>query len=134
MRRVAELLLTGDPTRWRWTAACRHGIRAALCAKGYRNGNPTISPWEQADRHAVAIVTLARHRIGLSRLPVSWRETQGALYEHRVFYYCESCRGHMPEGNDRPWCSEECNVAIRRRHYDRQRDDLTTRLAAALIR
>lgn len=132
VRRVADVLLTGEPTRWRWVSACRHGIRAALCELGYRNGNPTISPWEQADRLAEEIVTAARHRIGLSRLPVSWRETQGEPYTSRVFYYCGSCSGHMPEGSDVPWCSEECRRLIRARHYDRQRDESVIRHVATI--
>jgi hypothetical protein len=110
VRRVAELLLSGEPTHWRWTTACRHGIRAALCEQGYRNGNPTISPWEQADRHAEAIVTAARHRIGLSRLP-TWSEAQGDPPQERVYYFCSSCGGYIEGGASRPWCGDECKAS-----------------------
>lgn len=99
-----------EPTHWRRTTACRHGIRAALCAQGYRNGNPTISPWEQADRHAEAIVTAARHRIGLSRIP-TWSEAQGAPPQERVYYFCSGCHGYIEGGASRPWCGEECRAS-----------------------
>lgn len=132
VRRVADVLLTGEPTRWRWVSACRHGIRAALCELGYRNGNPKISPWEQADQLAEAIVTSARHRIGISLYP-TWSDAKGAAPEEREYWFCQGCGGFM-QSNGRPWCSEECRHVVRGRRYQASgRRDENARLHAVRI-
>jgi hypothetical protein len=104
VREIARLLETGAPTRWRWTSQARHGLRTGLCLKGMS--------WAAADSHAEEIVTLARHRIGLSQFP-SWIAAQGAAPEARDFYYCACCGGFMPDGYGSPWCSEECRLTLR---------------------
>ncbi|HQS18795.1 hypothetical protein [Reyranella sp.] len=114
VRRVAELLMTGSPTPWRWTSEARHGLRAGLCLNGMG--------WHEADARAEEIVRLARHRIGLSRCP-TWTEAQGDLPEEREYWYCSSCGGHMPEGSDRPWCSSNCHAVQLERRYEADRRD-----------
>ena len=39
---VAIILDKGEPTRFRFESACRHGLRARYCIKGW--------PWVEADR------------------------------------------------------------------------------------
>lgn len=118
VRDVANLLKTGTPTHWRWTSEARHGLRAAMCLKG--------TPWAIADKRAEEIVTLARHRIGLSLYP-TWSQVQGEPDTSRVYYFCASCGGYMEHGADRPFCSNECGQAIR----DRKRNETKLRADAA---
>ncbi|GEP54174.1 hypothetical protein [Reyranella soli] len=107
VRRVAELLDTGTPTKWRWTTAARHGLRAAMCMKGIA--------WAIADARAEEIVTLARHRIGLSHYP-SWIEARGDMPQEREFWYCAGCGGRIDGGYRRPWCGEDCRLLLKARH------------------
>ncbi|MCW5733487.1 MAG: hypothetical protein KIS73_05150 [Enhydrobacter sp.] len=107
VRRVSELLLTGEPTPWRWTSEARRGLRAGMCLEGM--------PWHAADKRADDIVRLARHRIGLSRCP-TWTEAQGDVPQEREYFYCAGCGGYM-HGHDRPWCSRDCQLVLRERRY-----------------
>jgi hypothetical protein len=107
VRRVAELLETGTPTRWRWTSEARHGLRAAMCLRGAK--------WDAADKRAEEIVTLARHRIGLSRAP-TWSAVQ-ELPSERLYFYCGGCGGYIDGGADRPWCSKDCNKILYKREW-----------------
>ncbi len=126
VREVARLLEAGTPTRWRWTSQARHGLRAGLCLKGMS--------WATADSRAEKMVTLARHRIGLSEFP-SWIAAQGAAPEVREFYYCACCEGFMPDGNGSPWCAEECRLTLREkaRQATGRRDEETRRRAVRVI-
>jgi hypothetical protein len=107
VRRVAEILSRGEPTRWRWSSAVHRGLRATLCLKGWH--------WEKADKHAASVVRLAALRIGL-QVP-SWQVAQGDAPQEITYHYCAGCRGHMPEGSDRPWCSPECNKLAYKRRF-----------------
>lgn len=102
VREVARLLDRGVPTKFRWSSAAHHGVRAALCLKGEK--------WHRADALAASIVELALHRIGSSRRP-SWREGQPEPREVE-YWYCASCGGFMEDAPSRPWCSDECRKAI----------------------
>lgn len=120
VREIASMLLDGAPTRWRWTSEARHGLRTAMCLKGM--------PWIAADKRAEEIVTLARHRIGLSLYP-SWIDARGPIPEQREYFFCSNCGGFMPEGNDTPWCGDTCRQVQRQRDWwragrqdDRARD------------
>lgn len=127
VREVARLLETGHPTKWRWTSAARHGLRAAMCLKG--------TPWDVADKRAEEIVTLARHRIGLSVVP-SWTEANGTQHAvtYRTYHFCQGCGGYDSEGHDRPWCSPECRRTVIGQRYDSaQRLDDAARLKATRV-
>jgi hypothetical protein len=124
VRRIAELLDDGTPTKWRWTSAAHRGLRAAMCMKGV--------PWKDADQRAEEIVTLARHRIGLSLYP-SWAEARGPTPEVREFHYCEGCGGYIG-GSSHPWCSRECASRLySRRHLSRREDAACRGAAGALL-
>lgn len=126
VRQVAEVLATGQPTKFRWASACRHGLRSALCLKG--------KSWAAADERAALIVRLALVRIG-AQYPTH-RVAQGdPPAEARQYFYCVSCRGHMPEGCDRPWCSEDCYKTHREsvRLSTRQREEEAKRRALRII-
>lgn len=121
VREVARIIDVGVPTKWRWTSAAHHGVRSALCMKGLS--------WADADKRAGEIVTLARHRVGISLYP-NWAEAQGSPPEEREYNFCAACGGR-PEGgsHSRPWCSEICrNVLYKRdrtsagRHEDVARE------------
>lgn len=126
VRRVSELLASGQPTPWRWTSEARHGLRAGMCLDGMA--------WHAADARADEIVRLARHRIGLSRCP-TWTEAQGDPIQERVFYFCSGCGGYTPEGNDQPWCSSNCRSADLHRRYaaDRLDGDMARRHAIRAV-
>jgi hypothetical protein len=97
-----------------------------MCSKGV--------PWAVADQRAEEIVTLARHRIGLSQFP-SWIEAQGPMPVEVEYFCCSGCGGRMEGGNDRPWCSQECYRTSfeRLRHSARRREDATRRRATHII-
>ncbi len=127
VREVARLLQTGTPTHWRFTSEARHGLRAAMCLKG--------TPWAIADKRAEEIVTLARHRIGLSLFP-TWSQVQGAAPETREYFFCASCGGFMQRGADRPWCSDECREALkerRRTDHKRRADEARQRAVRVVL-
>ncbi len=105
VREVARLLSTGRPTKFRWSSECRYGLRAALCLKGHK--------WEPADKLARSIVEFALHRIGSSLRPsIAVAQADPLPIEYR---YCACCGGYMEGGHNRPWCGEECRLAIRER-------------------
>lgn len=103
VREVARILEAGTPTKFRYESACRHGLRAGFCMDGLK--------WEAADQRARQIVTLALHRIGASLRP-TWSIGQPQRDGNREYFYCRLCQGFIPEGNDRPWCSNECREAL----------------------
>lgn len=107
MREVARILEAGRPTPFRWESACRHGLRAALCLKGWR--------WDAADGHAARVVSLALARVGATLRP-PWRVSQPEAVE-REFRWCASCGGYSADGNDRPWCSDECRNVMKMRDW-----------------
>lgn len=127
VREVARILDVGTPTKWRWTSAAHHGVRSALCLKGLS--------WADADKRAGEIVTLARHRIGISLYP-SWTEAQGSPPVEREYYFCAACGGR-PEGgsHDRPWCSEICRSILYKRDRTAagRHDDVARARARAAI-
>ncbi len=103
IRRVAEILATGTPTKWRWESACRRGVRAALCLKGWK--------WDVADDRASRIVSLALHRLGAGARP-TWRVAALDERQQRVgeveYQFCRRCGGRQEPGSSSPWCSREC--------------------------
>ena len=124
MREVARLLDTGLPTKFRWSSACRHGVRSALCLKGEK--------WARADNLAASIVQLALHRIGASRLP-TWREGQPERAT-REYHFCSACGGGLDEASSSPWCGEICRnrLRLRERREAGRRDDAARARAVAL--
>lgn len=112
VRRIAEILAKGKPTSFRWSSACRHAVRAALCSKGWWS-------WAAADERAALIVRLALVRIG-AQYP-TYRVAQGdPPAEPREYFYCAGCHGHMPEGSDHSWCSDTCRSTMHARVVDAQ--------------
>ena len=123
VRAIAEILATGEPTRWRWSSSCHRGIRAALCLKGWK--------WDQADQHAASVVRLAAVRIGL-QIPSS-QMAQGDPPQEVEHWFCKGCGGFM-RSNSRPWCSEECRHVLRSQRYRAPgRPDEMARLHAVRI-
>ncbi len=126
VREVACLLDLGRPTKFRWSSDCRHGMRSALCLKGHK--------WERADKLAASIVELALHRIGSSVRP-SIAVAQGEPLPVE-YWYCACCAGFMEAGNDRPWCGEECRLALRennRTQTMRRADDARKRATRIIL-
>lgn len=128
VREVARILDVGLPTKWRWTSAVHHAMRATFCVKGMA--------WAEADKRASEIVTLARHRIGLSLYP-SWTEARGPAPEEREYYFCAACGGRPNGGShNRPWCSEICRNVLRLREREaagRHEDAARARAKAAVL-
>lgn len=125
VRRVADILAMGEPTKFRYQSACRHGVRVALCLQG--------NPWAEADSLAGRIVALALARIGATY--PRWSVAQGAPPAvPREFHYCAACHGRMDEGTDQPWCSEECRnvLRLRERYITKRRDEVAAEAARML--
>lgn len=122
VRRIADILAKGKPTSFRWSSACRHAVRAALCFKG--------RSWAAADERAALIVRLALVRIG-AQYPTH-RVAQGEPPAvPRQYFYCAGCHGQMPEGSDHPWCSDTCHKTLwARRNRTQGRLEEQIRLSA----
>ncbi len=112
VREVARILEAGTPTKFRYESACRHGLRAGFCLDGLK--------WDAADQRARQIVVLALHRIGASLRP-TWSIGQPQRDGTREYFYCRHCQGFIPEGNDRPWCSNECREGVHMSDWKRAR-------------
>ena len=102
---VATILDAGEPTRFRYEAPCRHGLRAAMCLDGIG--------WQAADDTASKIVREALHRIGAVRPP--WHMGQPEYVELPGFasterYQCVRCAKAVPEDR-RLYCSDLCAQA-----------------------
>lgn len=113
VRRVAALLDTGRPTRFRYEAVCRAGIREARCLAG--------DAWNEADKFARLIVTLALHRLGISR--PTWQQARADDIDGRRTTVqrrrCAGCGGELDDTERRMWCSTECGRVTRQRERNR---------------
>ena len=106
---VTRILKTGEPTKFEFEAACRHGIRKHLILRGWR--------WADADNAAAQVVAKALHRIGAER--PSWADGQpesAANYElDRLFCAHHGCGKMIPEERRATgrakYCSDLCNQA-----------------------
>jgi predicted nucleic acid-binding Zn ribbon protein len=106
---VVRILVKGEPTKFAFEGACRHGLRSQLCLDGHA--------WAAADKAAATIVGEALRRIG-PRRPL-WHEGQP---EHTQFgfapverFYCIRCgnplRDPKPHGSALIYCSPTCRDA-----------------------
>lgn len=99
---VAKFLDRGEPTRFRYEGAMRHGLRAALCLQG--------RDWCEADWFAAVIVAAALAKLAVER--PTWLQGQAEFTALPGFapaerYFCARCAGPMSEGR-RLYCSWIC--------------------------
>ena len=115
---VAAILDKGEPTRFAFEGACRHGVRVAYILGGG-------STWRAADAAAAEIIEAALKRLGVSR--PSWLDGQPETVEPVVERLaCVACGREIGEtrhrnGEERKFCSEPCRVAFHSRM--RRRDE-----------
>ncbi|MDP2333854.1 MAG: hypothetical protein Q8M19_24520 [Reyranella sp.] len=64
-----------------------------------------------AETQAGKIISLALARVGAVYPSIAVAQGSAPTVP-RAHYYCGFCRGHMPEGNDLPWCSEDCRESM----------------------
>jgi hypothetical protein len=126
VRRVGDILATGKPTLFRYESACRHGLRAAWCMKGWK--------WAVADEQAALVVRLALCRIGASLRP-TYRVSGLAEGPGTDYWFCRHCKGRQEPGASSPWCSKECWMADyeRQRREQHRRDEEAARAARHAI-
>jgi hypothetical protein len=118
---VANILRSGEPTKFTFEATCRHAIRSRLCLQGWR--------WAEADTIAADIVATALRSIGAQR--PAWKEGQPEYTQDGfapiLRTRCAHCGRPLPDsdGTRRIHCSSVCaNVrrsrlaAIRRADED----------------
>ena len=105
---AASLILTaGQPTKFEYEAACRHGLRVSLIRHGWA--------WSDADTSAALVVGAALQAIGAER--PTWKEGQGdfAVADCSERYACARCGKPIDEsrkgGNPAKWCSLACGQA-----------------------
>lgn len=93
--RLGDILNDFRQTRFEHEAACRHGLRSALCLEGHA--------WALADNEAALLVEEALKTIGAVR--PRWEE--GQRYFTDGTSYCNWCHGPIEPGSGR-FCSREC--------------------------
>jgi hypothetical protein len=107
--RPLSILAKGEPTKFAFEGACRHGLRSRLCLEG--------QPWATADKFAGEVVSEALRRLGAER-PM-WIEGQPeaaqVVGERRFTCAYQPCgrpipeyRGHHIGGQGVKFCSDEC--------------------------
>ena len=110
--RIIVILRRGEPSRFRFEAACRHGLRIAWTWRGVS--------WAVADAAAAEIVALALHRMGVAR--PSDAEAGGEIVEpaRGAVAFCRTCGGPLELG-EQAFCSAICARIgyAKRRRYDR---------------
>ncbi len=115
---VADVLKTGEPTRFALEASCRSGLRAGFCLEGWN--------WQEADATAAEIVAAALHMIGAKR--PTWQQGQPEWTQHGVVAEerttCIRCKGELPEGHYK-YCGNLCAQAAKQaRMRERRKDEL----------
>lgn len=99
---MMAILRQGEASKFEFEASCRHGLRTALCLKGWS--------WSEADTTAAAIVERSLHFIGAVR--PTWYEGQpewtqngsGALIARTR---CVRCRRRLEDMHTK-FCSTLC--------------------------
>lgn len=98
---VVRILEEGEPTRFSFSAVCRHAIRSRLCLLGWS--------WTNADLTADSIVTTALIRVGARR--PTWQEGQPEYtqegYAPVERTLCVQCARPLPEGHTK-FCGRPC--------------------------
>jgi len=104
--RAATILRKGEPSKFQFEAACRHGFRSSFCLQGWS--------WIEADQAAADIVAAALLLVGAER--PTWQEGQPEWTQDGVLRVerddCLRCRAPLPEGHYK-FCSSECGLAYR---------------------
>ncbi|HEU5018357.1 MAG TPA: hypothetical protein VFT69_10355 [Pseudolabrys sp.] len=105
---VADVLRKGEPTRFAFESACRHGLRSALCLSGW--------PWGLADVLAAHVVGRALDQLGAKR--PTWIQGQPEYTQFGVTAIerirCINCGARLPEDH-RKFCSKFCGANYRER-------------------
>ncbi|RNC93929.1 MAG: hypothetical protein ED558_13860 [Oricola sp.] len=116
-RLVAEtclILKEGQPTRFQFEGAARHGLRSALCLEGWA--------WSDADQAAAEIVRAALNIIGARR--PTWQEGQPEHtqqgYAPVEYTRCIECGGKLSgDAHRNGWESRFCSSLCRGANYQR---------------
>lgn len=108
---VVRILAQGEPTKFAFEGACRHGLRSQLCLEG--------TAWAAADKFAAAIVGDALRRIGAVRPPWADGQPDAATFHGTERFYCKNCgrpipndRGSYGSGMPVRFCSDLCGQAF----------------------
>jgi hypothetical protein len=113
VRRIACILKTYETSPFQYEGACIHGVRSALCLRGWQ--------WSAANDHARSLVHSALDRIGARR--PSWDQGQPEYLQYGIVMVertrCARCTRKLPDDR-RIWCSDVCfmnaHKAKQRRH------------------
>ncbi|MGB3831218.1 MAG: hypothetical protein WA975_05060 [Mesorhizobium sp.] len=104
--RAAVILREGEPSKFQFEAACRHGFRSSFCLQGWS--------WTDADQAAADVVAAALLLVGAER--PTWQEGQPEWTQDGVLRVerdnCIRCRGPLPDGHHK-FCCVDCGRAHR---------------------
>lgn len=108
---IAAILNRGEPTRFRYEATCRYGLRSALILRGMK--------WATADDRAAEIINLAFRRLAVSRPPWWWGQPEYVHEEQRTHCANSVCGNLIERETLRPslYCSELCRCAAKARRH-----------------
>lgn len=122
---LARILIQGEPTRFRYEGACRHGLRSALCLQGLT--------WARADDLAAKVLSEALRSIGAHR-PL-WHEGQPEFTRigGRMFCANEACQKPIERESFQvlAYCSEQCRIRAKaKRAYGENAEERVAYAAA----
>lgn len=108
---IAAILNRGEPTRFRYEATCRYGLRSALILRGMK--------WATADDRAAEIINLAFRRLAVSRPPWWWGQPEYVHEEQRTHCANPVCGNLIERETLLPtlYCCERCRMAAKSRRH-----------------
>jgi hypothetical protein len=107
VRAIAEVLIVGEPTLFRWEAWCRYKLRTGLCMQGMG--------WARSDATAADVVERAFDLLNVERPPWAWGQIEHTWESPgtRVEYtHCLQCGSRLPEDRMK-FCGKVCGSQFR---------------------
>mgnify|MGYP006270508013 CR=1 FL=1 len=97
--RIIVILRRGEPSRFRYEAACRHGLRIGWVLQGWS--------WSRSDAAASEIVALALSKMGVARPSYEEGQPESVETVKGARQWCTVCGGELEFGQVR-YCSAIC--------------------------
>lgn len=121
----AQILLAGEPTKFRHEGTCRYALRVSLIAIGWN--------WADADREAIRVIGAALKVIGAER--PTWMKGQPEYRQHELtswrYRHCVACGGMLDDDQKGRHCSSECASITAKKTWARENKERMNALTNA---